>query len=116
MYFYSIAVMSFFVFFCHIIKNIHQDDVDDNKVIKKVVKCHYCILIRDWHPSTFLITNCTRLTTQTYCMKALVLFCFVPTTMLYTDSSICMCICFNFTEYRKDHLVFFQYLMINIVK
>ena len=33
MYFYSMAVMSFFVFFCH--KNIHQDDVDDNKVIKK---------------------------------------------------------------------------------
>ena len=35
MSFYSLAVMSFFVFFCHIMKNIHQDDVDDNKVIKK---------------------------------------------------------------------------------
>ena len=27
--------MSFFSFFCHIMKHIHQDDVDDNKVIKK---------------------------------------------------------------------------------
>ena len=31
--------MSFFCFFCHIMKNIHQDDVDDNKVIKKMLIC-----------------------------------------------------------------------------
>ena len=36
MSFYSIAVLSFFVFFCHIMKNIHQDDVSDSKVIKKI--------------------------------------------------------------------------------
>ena len=35
MSFYSIAVLSFFVFFCHIMINIHQDDVSDSKVIKK---------------------------------------------------------------------------------
>ena len=35
MYFYSIAVMPFLFFFSHIMKNIYQDDVDDNKVIKK---------------------------------------------------------------------------------
>ena len=35
--FYSIAVMSFF---CHIMKNIHQDDVDNNKVIKKIMILH----------------------------------------------------------------------------
>ena len=35
MSFYSIAVLSFVLFFfCHM-KNINQDDVDDNKVIKK---------------------------------------------------------------------------------
>ena len=38
--------MSFFVFFCHIMKNIHQDDVDDNKVIKnKKIKKKYLKLI-----------------------------------------------------------------------
>ena len=28
----------FWLFFCHIMKNIHQDDVDDNKVIKKSLR------------------------------------------------------------------------------
>ena len=32
-HFYSIAGLSFFI--CHIMKNIHQDDVDYNKVLKK---------------------------------------------------------------------------------
>ena len=35
MLFYSIAVLSFFVFFCHIMIKIHQDVVSDSKVIKK---------------------------------------------------------------------------------